>query len=223
MFKELKPKGDEEWLKLRAKVLTATDMGGVLGLNPWPSASIKNILANKKQYVPFENAYTYNGITLEPKVVDDVNKVLGTNFKLFENGTRSFFADVDFGLGATPDAGEGDTLLECKTTKPGNALKYSYHPPAYYLGQLYTQMYCTGRQTGLLAITSTNFTQYTEELNLPISIFEIKRFKAMDDLIVQEVTRFWETLKIGKMYRVNRKQGLNIEFMLRFKTRRIYK
>lgn len=219
-FKELRPENDAEWLSMRANVLTATDMGVILGLNKWKSVS--ELIASKESYEPFENSYTWLGQTLEPVVVESTNKVLGSDFKLFENGSRSFFIDPDIGLGATPDAGNAKTLLECKSTKPGNYLRWAGWPPAYYLSQLYTQMICTGRQEGLLAIMSTNMTQTSEVLNIPIHIHKLTRTKEIDDIFFFEVNRFWEARKINKLYRVNRKQATTLEMTIRFNTEIIY-
>jgi hypothetical protein len=219
-FEEIRPENDEDWLKLRTEVITASDMGVLLGLNKWKSVS--ELVEGKKKFEPFENAYTWLGQALEPVVVLATNKVLGTNFRLFENGSRSFFMDTDLKLGATPDAGEGDILLECKTTKPGNYLRWHGWPPAYYLSQLYVQLYCTNRQTGLLAVMSTNLSHQTDVLNLPIHVHELRRSPEIDAILIQEVNRFWECQKVGKLYRVNRKQAPGIEMKLRCDLKRIY-
>ena len=219
-FEELKPETEAEWLELRTKVLTATDSGVILGLNPWKS--VRELVESKAEYTPINNAYTMLGQWLEPVVVSAVNATLDTSYELFDtDGTRSFFADEELGLGATPDAGCGESLLECKSTKPRNFIKWAYWPPAYYLMQLYTQLICTGRQHGLLAVMSTNLTQYSEELNIPLHIFELVRTPEIDAILIAEVERFWEAVDAGKLYRVNRKQAVPLELKLRFATRKI--
>ena len=220
MFEELKPKGDEEWLELRAKVITATDVGVLLGFNKWKS--VAELIDGKENYKPFENSYTWLGQTLEPVVVESANKVMGANFKLFENGSRSFFVDMDIKLGATPDAGEGPLLLECKSTKPGNYLRWTEWPPAYYLSQLYTQMMCCEKETGYLAIMSTNMTQKSEKLKIPMHIHKLTRTEKFDTVLLSEVQRFWDAQKAGKTYRVNRKEAPGRELMLRFQTEIIH-
>lgn len=219
-FEEIRPKDDAEWLDIRNMVLTASDMGVILGLNKWKS--VAELIEGKKKYVPFENAYTYMGQTLEPVVVAVTNRVLNIEFKLYEDVYRSFFVDFDVGLGATPDAGTEDILLECKTTKPGNYLRWHGWPPAYYISQLYTQMICTGHQVGLLSIMSTNLTQTSDVLNIPLHIHRISRSEELDNIFLTEVKRFWETSAKGKVYRVNRKQAPEIELKLRAGIERIY-
>ena len=219
MFKELKPTTDTEWLDIRRTVITATEVSILLGLNKWTSVS--QLIENKKQVTPFENAYTIVGQWLEPVVVQAVNRALKKEFKLFENGSRSFFVDKELKLGATPDAGDSDTLLECKTTKPTNSLLWAEWPPAYYLCQLYVQLIATGREVGYLGVLSTDMSQTSQELQLDLNIHELKRSKELDDLIFEEVARFWKSIKINKLYRVNRKEAGKVELMFRVNTRKI--
>ncbi len=221
-FEILRPESEADWLLLRTKVLTATDMAVILGLNPYKSVS--ELLESKKNPVPFSNAYTWIGQALEPVVVKATNEVLKTDFKLYEDDGKQFFADLELGLGATPDAYEADDnlLLECKTTKPGNALKWAAWPPTYYLSQLYTQLICTEKADGLISILSTNLTQTSEVLKLPLTIHLLTRTKELDILILEQVARFWETTKRGKTYRVDRKLAFRIDMMLRYAVRGIY-
>lgn len=218
-FQELKPKTEAEWLELRSKVLTATDISVILGLNPWKSVS--EMQASKLNIVPFENAYTWLGQVLELVVVKCVNKTLNSDYKLMENGSRSFFVDQELGLGATPDASNGKMLLECKSTKPHNYYRWSEWPPTYYLMQLYVQLLCVGFKKGILAILSTNMTSKDDQFNLPLSILEITRHKYIDRIILAEVNRYWHCLSIGKQYRVDRKQSIVIESYLRCLTKSI--
>lgn len=216
-FQAIKPSNDDEWLELRSKVLTATEVSVILGLNKWQS--VKDVLENKKEIKKIDNAYIQMGHWLEPLVVQATNKVIGTNFNLMD---RSFYVDYDIKLGATPDAWQEGELLECKTTKPRNFYKWSDWPPAYYLMQLYTQLVCTELQTGYLAVMSTNLTQFQEELKVPIAIFKLERHERIDNILKAEVKRFWETCEEGKVYRVNRKQASILDMLLRIQTRKIY-
>lgn len=219
VFKELKPTSETEWLKLRLQVLTATEVSGILGLNPFKSP--KQILEDKKKIEPFENAYTITGQLLEPVVVAMVNRELNSNFKLFENGSRSFFLNEDIKMGATPDAGNEEFLLECKTTRPTNFAKWSYWPPLYYLCQLYVQLICINKQQGYLAIVSTNLTQETAKYNPPMHMHLLTRTEEIDAIIVKEVKRFWECAKNEKMYRVDRKQAKMLEISFRNSCKRV--
>lgn len=219
-FKELRPESDEAWLELRTKVLTATDMGVVLGLNKYKS--VKQLVEGKTKWEPLDNSYIWLGQVLEPVVVEATNKALNSNFKLYENGSRSFFVDEELRMGATPDAGNGELLLECKSTKPGNYLRWAGWPPAYYLSQLYTQMMCVGMDVGYLAILSTNLSQKDEHLKLPLHVHKLVRDEKLDKIFIDTVKEFWETIDSGKMYRVKRKNAPGLELLIRSRTSKIY-
>ena len=211
-FKRNSPKTEEEWLELRTKVLTATEMAVILGLNPY--RSVAQLLAEKKTKLDLSNnAFVWMGQALEPVVVEATNKALGTNFELFDG--RAFYCDPELGLGATQDAGDGTALLECKSTKPRNHYAWAYWPPAYYLCQLYIQLYCTSRQEGYLSILSTNLVQYTPELDLPIHVHKLLRSDRIDTIILTELERFWTAQAEGKNFRVNRKQATVLEILIR--------
>jgi len=219
-FEILRPETEADWLQLRTKVLTATDIAVILGLNKYKS--VAELIEGKKNSEPFENAYTWIGQALEPVVVKATNKVLDRKFKLYEDDGKAFFADIDLGLGATPDAYDATHLLECKTTKPGNALRWAAWPPPYYLSQLYTQLICTDRPEGMLSIMSTNLTQTSEVLQLPITVHLLTRTEKIDKLILEQVARFWETSKRGKVYRVDRKLSFQLEMLLQYQVRTVY-
>ena len=205
MFKEVCVTTEKDWLDIRSRVVTATEVSIILGLNHYRTVS--EMMRDKANPKPFENAYTWVGIALEPIVVMATNKVLGASFKLYEEtkDAKSFFVDLDLRLGSTPDAYDDLRLLECKSTKPGNYLRYSGWPPIYYLMQLYTQLLCTNRSEGLLSIMSTNLSQQSAELKLPINIFSINRETKIDEIVISEVERFWKTIDSQKLFRVNRK------------------
>ncbi len=219
MFTEVKPKTEEAWLKLRKGIITATDMSTILGLNPYKS--VKEMQEAKENPTFVGNAYTWLGCTLEPVVVVAANKLLGLNLSLFDTGARSIFMDKTLGLGATPDAGDEDCLLECKTTKPGNYLKYSNWPPTIYICQLYTQLICTDRDYGYLGIMSANLSQYSEELHIPMAISLIHRNPIIDSIFLGEIKRYWLAVKDKKQFRVDRTQSMYVELLLRMNTKMV--
>lgn len=219
-FELVRPTSYDEWLELRTTVVTASDMATILGLNKWKT--VKQLVDGKDSPEFFENAYTWLGQTLEPIVVTMTNKVLGTSYRLYEDDAKSFFVDKELRLGATPDALDETTLLECKTTKPGNALDWAHWPPVHYLLQLYVQLICTEKQQGILSVASTNMSQLTPTLKLNINIHRITRTKEIDCVVLSEVKRFWDTLEAGKQFRVNRTLSSEVNIRLRLATERIY-
>ena len=215
--------GDKEWLSQRQTVITATEAPTLLGLNRFSSPSK---MWTEKTLRTFKgNAYTLVGNLLEESVVDITNKKLGSNFNIIENELgKVFYCHDDIKLGATPDAVEGNTFLECKTTKPINYLKYKFQPPANYLMQLQTQLYCAGFDVGYLAIMSTDLSvdhalsdlsedEYVQQ-HFPLSICKVKRDERLCELLHQEVIRFWECQDKGKMFRVNSKVKREASFLI---------
>ncbi len=199
-------KTEKEWLKLRSQYVTASEAAVLVGADPYSSPSkIRN------PSVFTGNSFTKVGQMLEPVVVNVVNAVMGTTFKLYENdkGHKEFYTNGI--LGATPDAHQDrKILLEAKTTRPHTYIKYSAVPPSKYLIQQQTQMYCTRLEENYLAIMSTNLTQATQELIWPISIFKVKRDKEICRMLSEEAYRF----KTSKTFRVDSKIKQKIKLLL---------
>lgn len=194
-------KGDKEWLKARQQVITATEAPTLLGLNPFSSPA--KMWAEKTEKTFVGNSYTQIGQWLEPVVVTITNSLLRTDFQIIENEIGKIFYQHDSArLGATPDAIGTNEFLECKTTKPLNYLKYKYCPPIYYLVQLQVQLICAQFDTGYLAIMSTDLSQADDVLRLPITIFKVARQPRLEELLIQEVNRFWDCRKREVQFRV---------------------
>lgn len=198
------PKTEEDWLELRKKYITASQGAILVGANPYSSPKA---IREPKPF--FGNAFTEVGHALEPVVVYVTNKVLGTEFKLYEDteGCKAFYTSGK--LGATPDAHEDHkVLLECKTTRPKTYIKYSSVPPSTYLIQLMVQMMCTDIDVGYLAIMSTDLTQPTPELKWPITIYKVERSEAICDILNEEAERF------GPKFRVDSKVKKRVKLLL---------
>lgn len=212
---------EEEWLALRGTVITATEAPCLLGLNKYKSP---NKMWDEKLHSTFRgNSYTYLGHLLEPVVVQTTNDMIGTNFKVIEDGRgKLFYTHPRLKLGATPDACDGEMFLECKTTKALNYLRYGNNPPTYYVMQLIIQLMCAGRDEGYLAILGTDLTQHTEELNLPLAIFKVKCCTMLQDLLEQELTRFWECTAEGKTFRVNSKVKKKAHLLIQLAYEKVY-
>lgn len=191
-------KTEDEWLNLRSQYVTASEAATLVGLNPYSSPT------KLRQASVFKgNAFTTVGTMLEPIVVQVVNSVLNTSFKLFEQefGGKVFYTKGS--LGATPDAFYDDVLLECKTTRPHSFQKYSGFPNLVYLIQTQVQMYCADMSTAYLAILSTDLTQQTMELKWPISIYKVLKNDQVYDILQEEATRFLlnDTYRIKSPYK----------------------
>lgn len=196
----------EEWHAIRKQIITATESAAILGLDPYTSVS--KMLAAKEVSQYIENAYMWVGNVLEPVVVTATNTMTRKEFKLFEDsGGKVIYADLELGLGATPDAGDGEDLLECKTTGTPNWYKWSFSPPIKYLVQLQVQLICTDRRTGYLSIMSTDLSQSSPALNLRLSVFKVTRSDVFETGLKKQLIRLKEAKKEGKILRVDRKHS----------------
>lgn len=205
MIKQLRT--EEEWLAERKKVITATELPALLGLNPWTSPN--KVMKEKENSTFSGNAYTIIGQILEPAVVMATNYLLKEDkFTIIEDkGVKEFYLHDTIRLGATPDAIDlkNKQFLECKTTKLANIERWKHSPPDYYVMQLIAQLMCAGWETGYLALMGTNLEQTTEELNLPVHIYKVRVNKRLEELAEQEVNRYWNTYEEGKSIRVDSK------------------
>lgn len=184
---------EEEWHEARAKVVaTASEAAILIGHASYSSPAT---LRNKDQNTFKGNAYTLVGQVLEPVVVDVTNRVLGTKFELYEVMNKGKVFYTNGLLGATPDAGEGDVLLECKSTKPANYLKYKEEPPLQYLVQLQVQMHCVGVEEGYLAIMSTDLSQVSQEIIWPITVYKVVQNGDLCAILQTEAERFTQDEK----------------------------
>ena len=206
---------EEKWLELRKSYITASEAAVLLGLNPYSSPN--KLKAEKIESTFKGNSFTRVGQVLEPVVVEVTNEVMDTKFKLYEDvGGKKFFTKG--ALGATPDAVEGDVLLECKTTRPLTFEKYKENAPLTYLTQLQVQLYCTGNKLGYLAIMSTDLTMLTEKLIWPIVIYKVERNDAFCTLLEEEVKRFLEE----PTFRVNSSNKKKAQMLLSMSHAKIY-
>jgi predicted phage-related endonuclease len=198
---------DAEWKALRKQIITATESAYLLGLDSWKSAA-KMLKEKEEEFSLADNPYLFLGRSLEQAVVDYTNKALERDFKLFETEAgKIIYADLEVGLGATPDAQEGDVLLECKTTGPKNHFLWADSPPIKYLAQLQTQLLCTNRTEGFLAILLTNLAPdhhkmtLKEYLSTKLHVFKCEIDLRFADILLAELVRLKEYRNEGIFFR----------------------
>ena len=206
---------DEEWRAARKKVITATECGAILGIHPFLTGNKVWKQKNNGKFIP--NSYVIIGQLLEDTVIKITNYLTGGNYVLFEHpdGLKPFYTHDSCRLGATPDAYNENSLLECKTTKPYNQQRWATSPPVYYVLQLIVQMMCCEYEVGILSIMGTDLTQKDETLRIPISMFTVTRNKQLEELIFREVNRFWTTVEAGKMYKASKATALTAKLLLK--------
>lgn len=204
---------EKDWHALRAQVVTASEAAVLVGADPYSSP--RQILNRE----PFEgNAFTFVGQMLEEVVVKITNKVLGTNFELYEQeeNVKEFY--INNNLGATPDAHQDrKMLLECKTTRPKTYMKYSAVPPSKYIIQNVVQQICVDdleSDFGYLSILSTDLTQNSSELRWPITIYKIWKNSELCNILKEESDRFKKCTETNKQFRVNSKVKQKVKLLL---------
>ena len=207
---------EAKWLELRKSYITASEAAIILGLNPYSSPN--KLKAEKVESTFNGNSFTRVGQVLEPVVVEVANEIMGMNFKLYESGEagKSFFTNGK--MGATPDAVEGDILLECKTTRPLTFEKYKETAPLTYLTQLQVQLYCTEKDIGYLAIMSTDLTMLTEKLIWPIVVYKVTKNNRFCTLLDSEIKRFLEE----PTFRVNSKNKKDAQLLLSMSSEKVH-
>lgn len=219
-YKKVIISSEQEWLDLRQKVVTASDMASILGFNKWKSAN-KMWEAKQEPPVPLDNAYITIGRWLEPVVILATNAALKTDFKLAPDDLKEFYISEEKGLGATPDGYSEDALVECKTTQPKNWILWESHPPLNYITQLYVQMLCTGKEVGYLSCLSTDLVQTSPELDIDLFIYKIVTCDKITNIFYSELERFYRTVQEGKKFRVDRKMSSMLELLIRFNIERV--
>jgi predicted phage-related endonuclease len=218
------PKDEVEWLELRSKCLTASDMAIILGFNKY--TSMKKLVESKSTIEQVDSNYMRLGRLLEPVVKDLVNYRLETDFELVSSASKDdqvFYADLELGFGCTPDAlNESKTiLLECKSTKPKNFMYWSYIPKIDYLCQLYSQMIVLDIQKGYLGIMSTDMSLADEHSESDLIVFEVQQEEWLTNAIIEEVKLFWVKYYSKKQYRVNRDLQTKAELYFRLLTKKV--
>lgn len=211
---------DDTWFKIRSEYVTASEVASLVGHNSWTSAA--QIKKAKLEGSTFNgNAATKLGQILEPIVVQLTNTALKTEFVLYETleEGKAFFTKG--WLGATPDAcsADGSTLLECKTTKPANYVKYALFPPLNYLLQLQCQLYCTGLDVGQLSIMSTDLTQHGSDLVCPLVVYQMQYSEVICEILNEEADRL---LNNDEAFRVKSSYKKQIELILNDNLERVY-
>jgi hypothetical protein len=155
-----------------------------------------------------ENADVLVGQWLEGTVVAVANHFLKKNFQLYTTEERKLlFVDDQLRIGATPDACDETSILECKATKSSNLLKNCYFGPEYYIAQLMVQLMLEDKEDGYLAMLDCNLMTYKISKGTvnPIVIYHVKKSPVLIQIIKEEVARFWDCIYRGVPFRANSK------------------
>ena len=173
----------DEWLSYRKKGIGGSDIGAIMGLNPWSSPF--NVFIDKTtDYINdiSDNDAVYWGTVLEDVVAREFAKRTGKrvtklNAMLQSDETPFAFADIDRRI-----VGEY-AGLECKTTNAYNYEEWKGgEVPASYICQCQWYMYVTGFEKWYIAclIGGQHFIYK-----------EIQRDDELIQYMVERATEFW--------------------------------
>lgn len=189
----------KEWLNIRSKYLTGTEVASLFALNPYKSAQqvYREKVAGKSE--PLEdNDHLIAGRRFEPAAVIALNEYGITaepaapwnHTKVIVNGQLSASLDA-----VTTDG----VYVEIKTTeKKFNEYKNGYIPN-YYLLQCQAQ----------LAISESKemFLVAAEQSRLvPIVVFKILGNKKLQKIIIDATKRFWDNIRNKEKYKINQEE-----------------
>lgn len=202
------------WLAERLKVITATEVGSLLGVNKFKSANkVKNDKICPSPFIT--NDKIISGNKAEDAIIH-----YGTYFTKSELATDNIFVRHDtLSLGATPDGVYKDgSLVEAKATDMAYWKYWKDCPPLYYVAQCHAQMMIMDTDKCWLVATFfeqwpfETFEKYTlhEEDDLmkrvtwewgdrtpaiKVAAWKINRSKEIDEMIEEQVGWFWENFE----------------------------
>lgn len=142
-----------DWLPWRQKGIGSSDVALLMSPEPVFDRTVGTLWKRKVGYereVALDNEHIRRGKELEPKIRDEVNKILGTNFEpacvLREDAPylRASLDGIDY---------DRDAILEIKAPSPKVFKKYkdTWEIPENYYLQMQYQMLCSDTEYGYFA------------------------------------------------------------------------
>lgn len=184
----------KEWHKIRKKVITATKISALVGLNKYNN--LKTIKDNKE--IP-DNKYMRNGRMLENVCLESAREEGYDTHSAAPPGYVTFIVDDSKNIGCSLDGvcyddHKGLMLVECKTVNKGDTFKtWLKQPPIEYLIQMQTQMGCAHIENSLyIGVHNTQ--------GFPTVIYTVKFNKKVFDLLQKQVILYnkKELLEVDK-------------------------
>lgn len=201
------PAGSVEWLELRQKYITATEMSSLLGVNPYQTGA--KMLEEKEDLPEFvENVHTRRGKILEPAVM----KLARSEWKIdavrwAPEKAEEVLVDEELKISCTPDGRystpKGDVPVELKTVLLSSYLNKWLKDesfPGHYLVQLYMQIWLADAPEGyLVGMAVSN--------ELHSLVVHMERSPKFERLIRKVLTKLEKTKEEGKKFRACKKTG----------------
>ena len=189
------------------KKMTGTRFATVMGLNAWSSPFEVWCALTRTYEIPFEDTvYTIAGKTIEPKVINYLNKVMFMDIKspkdvygddYFRKTWGDFFPDRKE-LGGSWDAIGDNFVVEIKTTK--RAEDWALDVPIYYKLQAALYAYLLGFDNVVVTVSFLEDKDYANpEAFVPsyqnTKIYDFKlseAFPTFEESYVEPALEFWK-------------------------------
>jgi YqaJ-like viral recombinase domain len=191
----------EQWKQWRREVVTASQVGAMFGLDPYPKNTPLRLFASMRG-VEFNDDDPHNkvmrrGNWLEdsfPRILRDVGK---PEWTLRAPGL--FYVDVERGIGATPDFlidgdARGVGVLQAKTVAP-HVFRRDWNDgqevPAWILLQVLTEMILVDAAFGVVAGLRV------DAFDMDCCVIEVARHPAAEAKILSAVRKFVDNVRDG--------------------------
>lgn len=189
--------GRAEWLALRRRDLTASDVAAVAGVDPMRTPL--RAYMEKLGLLPEgpESVIMRRGRWLEAATVE----ALRERYPEWDiRRAKVYLRDPDIRLGATPDAvatapeRDGVGIIQCKAVaRPEFKAKWADGPPLKFELQTLTEAMLAGAAWCILAVLIVD--TYGAELE----VFEVTRHAGAEDRIRALAVQFWANVEAGRM------------------------
>ncbi len=178
----------EEWLEWRKKGIGGSDVGAIVGANPWRKP-INVYLDKIGEGIPIEeNERMKVGTFLEEYVakrfMEETGKKVRNNNHIMQHDKYDFMlANIDRDI-----VGE-NAILECKTTSAFNKKAWEHIIPVYYELQCHHYMAVGGYDRVYLAVLIGNDT---------FKYFVIERDEEIIEMLIERESEFWNDYVLAK-------------------------
>jgi putative phage-type endonuclease len=175
--------GSQEWHDLRKNSIGGSEVGTILGLNPWESAYY--LWASKTGNIPPKELNSFAvtlGNVLEPVIIDELLPMQHDDWEIYRTGTYQH-GSYDF-MHANPDAlakvdGEW-VIVEVKTSRN----YWDRVPPAYEAQVMHYMNIMGVKRAVIVGLVAMDWVEHW---------IEFDQFEA--DTIEQKVKEFWKLIK----------------------------
>lgn len=196
MIKKIPVHSRADWLAVRKRDCTASDVGALFGVHPYRTAL--QVFADKtgEGIDRGDNAAMRRGRILEPGVAAAVAE---ERPRWSLEKVKEYWSDEDLRLGATPDFSvidhahpeRGMGIIETKTADPQIFERdWKQGVPLAWTLQCLTQMMLGGASWGAIAVLVVS-------RDFPVFIYDIERHPAAEAKIIDKVKAFWDAVESG--------------------------